>query len=130
MMIDANWQRRITTSIIYLTYVCWGCLAIGLPTISPDLELVLDITQDQMKYGVTGSFVVYALAALSAGYVFKVINRTICLIFFLIVAGLAVGTCTVFKGIFWFCFVKMTHGFCGGFVDTIMNVWILELWAG
>lgn len=118
-------DRVITTAVVYFTFVAFGAIISIWGPVWPDLEIVLELNQNQLKYGITTRFVAYACGALCCSFVFQYITRTRLLMMALIVAAISATATPVFPGLTRFLVLQFIFGMAAGVVDTSCNVWIL-----
>lgn len=120
-----NPRRKLITGIVYFTFFTFGASYSIWSSVWPDLEIVLNLNQNNLKYGLTVRYILYAIGALASGFLFQLVNRTMMLMSALIGMAITVSITPWFPGIYGFLILQSLVGLCAGVIDTACNVWTL-----
>lgn len=111
--------------ILCLSYFHYGIISTVWNPINLDVEILVELNQDEMKWGLTISLVCFLITCLTSGYMFKFWNRTLVYGICMIISGIVVATSCAIKGLVWFCVTRGLLGLASGIIDTVSNVWTI-----
>src|SRR6266487_1041274 len=93
-----------------------------------DLKNTINLSMDEMQYGLAARQTTYVVGALVSGVLYKRLNRQLLLSLFYLALGATMTVFPYLRSLLLYILVQLAFGFFQGVCDPGTNAWVIELW--